>query len=74
MTDCDHAGDGPCTGGYGMFTPKDTDLTLCRRHYNRWRREQGKQVMRTVRPRYSDGEAIPGHYPVPIADAPWRID
>lgn len=60
MTACDHADRGPCTGGHGTFTPDGTDLTLCRRHRNLWRREHGKQVLRTARPRYPDGEAIPG--------------
>lgn len=70
---CDHASEDEfCLGGCGTFTPTGTDLTLCRRHYNRWRREQGKQVRRTVRPRDDRGEAIPGGDPVPVSEAPWR--
>lgn len=74
MTDrCDHASeDDFCLGGHGTFTPRGTDLTLCRRHYNTWRRENGKHVMKTVRPRDDRGEAIPGRHPVPISEAPWR--
>jgi len=60
MTDCDHADDGPCTGGYGHYTPEGTDLSLCERHRNIWRRENGLEVATTTRPRYADGEAIPG--------------
>lgn len=70
---CDGASDDDfCIGGYGTFTPEATGLTLCRRHYNQWRHEHGKHVMRTVRPRYADGEAVPGRHPVPLSDAPWR--
>lgn len=72
MAACDHAAVGPCTGGVGHFTPRGTDLTLCRRHYDRWRREHGLAVVRTVRPRDARGEAIPGRDPVPAHDAPWR--
>lgn len=59
MTACDHADDGPCTA-HGTFTPDGTDLVLCGRHYNIYRREHGKQVVSTTRPRHPDGEATPG--------------
>lgn len=57
MTDCSNCGNGV---GLGYFTPADTDLELCRRHYNQWRREHGQEVATTMRPRHPDGEAIPG--------------
>ena len=60
MTDCDHSDRGPCTVGPGHFEPEGTDLTLCRRHYNAYSREQGIEIPDATRPRYPDGEAIPG--------------
>lgn len=70
---CDGASeDDFCLGGVGTFTPTGTGLTLCRRHYNQWRRENGKEVCRTVRPRDDRGEAIPGFDPVPESEAPRR--
>lgn len=60
MTACDRADGGFCTGGPGHFEPEGTNLKLCRRHHNEWRRANGKDVARTTRPRRANGEAIPG--------------
>lgn len=71
---CDHADDGPCTGGPGHFEPTGTDLTLCRRHYNRWRLANGKQVASATRPRYPDGEAIPRVMTLYLYSDEWEED
>lgn len=59
-THCDHADNGPCVAGHGTFNPDDTDLSLCRRHYNTWKQQNGISIPKMTRPRYPDGEAIPG--------------
>lgn len=60
MSSCDHADEGFCHGGPVVSTPLGTDLTLCRRHANIYRRENGQEVAETTRPRRANGEAIPG--------------
>lgn len=60
MTACDHGDDGPCVIKPVYFKPPGTDLTLCERHANLWRRSNGMEVVETTRPRRANGEVIPG--------------